>query len=1815
MNARAIGRYAICVLLILFCCAAHGEITPDGKRVLLLYSYHPGFPTSQRILAGIRSIFSSGHRLIDIEYMDTKRLYNEESLENFHQQLSYKLVNRDPYDLVITADDNALDYVLGLGKNLFGKTDKVFLGVNDIQKAVSLDARPDVTGVVEVPSFQETIDLVKTIFPQRKRAYILVDGTPSGQSDLRSIQEVVEGEKALRFETISLEDINWQTFTNQLSAIDQDGVIFLISAYRDVDETPMTFEESLQIIRNATDLPIFHFWRHGMGKGILGGVIIDHYAQGREAAVLAAQILDGSSASTPPITRLSPNVTTLDYNLLMSYGVDQTRLPDEVDWVNLPENKSNPYRTYFLYTLVGLGSLLMVLSVLIPLLRKYWQLTRKITKSEQQYRTIVENSHDGIWQIDSEGRTTFVNQTLANMFGYSIEEMQGKSMYDFMDETAIRIAQNNLQRRSSGIAESHDFKFQHKDGHDVWTRMNTSPINDSGDRFIGALAMVSDITEVRRESLRLKESEEKFNQLTHAIREVFWLGSPDWQEVYYVSPGYESVWGRSCQTLYEDATSWMKALPHEDLLKVEVFLAEQGRVPWEELHFPEYRVVRPDGEICWIDAKAFAIFDESGKLHRVAGVAEDVTGRKNKELELSHRLDLEKLITNQASLLLEASVDELDQQLEGLLQKVALFSASDRAYIFQFDSTFRSMSNTHEWCAEGVSAQKQKLQRLSLSEFQYMLGLFAEDKPLFIQTLDDLPTEASEFKQHLEEQQITSLLAMPIHIDHMLSGFIGFDAVSSSSKWQQGDVLLLRAFSDVLASAIKRHRIEAALRDSRRTMRTLLDNLPGAAYRCRNDKQWSMLFLSDGITDITGYEPSELVNNRLLSYADMIHPDDREGVEKLVLGAISQGKLFEVEYRILDRWRREHWMWERGELVASGEGAPQIEGFISDITDRKRVERALQMSEDYLRLIMNSTAEAIYGLDEHGHCTSINRAGLEQLGYENESELIGKNMHLMIHHSHPDGSPYPIDDCPIFQAFHQREQIHLESEVFWRKDNSNFPAEYWSYPLIEKGISKGAVVTFIDITERKFNEEVMESRVKLLDYTQGHDVHDLLVFALDEACSKTGSQIGFCHFLEADQKTLTLQAWSSRTTKEFCQAAGDGLHYDLDEAGVWADAVRERRPVIHNDYESLPHKQGLPEGHAPVSCEVCVPVFRHNKIVAIMGVGNRSLQNYGDYDVQKVSRIADLTWDIVENKLIEGQLEQHRKQLSTILDTVTEGVALWDEWARLGYANSSFFTLMDLPVDLWDREAGVGKTFSEFVPATSPLIEFEASLTKLLKHGKSVENLPLEIERRGREPRWIRVTIHALYDSKSGHISGAVSTMVDITEQKTHEHQLVQLAHFDNLTQLPNRLLALDRLHQMIARSRRTGELMAVCYLDLDGFKAVNDSLGHEAGDELLKETANRLVMTVRNGDTVSRLGGDEFLLLLADMKDQQETQIILERILAVAAKPYTVVGSVQSTVTASLGVTLFPNDNSEPDALVHHADQAMYMAKESGKNCYQFFNKDFERRIRAQEETMTEIVKGIDSGQLIVHYQPVIDCREGRVIAAEALIRWDHPVLGLLEPAEFLPLINRNAVMLSISERVIEQAVTLIGRLEAEGLALSVSVNLFPEQSYDPSFLVVLRKQLVQLSQQQRSHLLVELPEHVVASHYKQAEEFINECLNMGVECVLDDFGVGDTSIQQLSGLPVRYIKIDRTLTQKMLSNERKLAMIKSIISMANAFNRVVIVQGVEEERQMATLLTFGCSRMQGYLFSEALPLDEFSQWFKSTVDSPDWLQRFTTS
>ncbi|MBT3094042.1 MAG: bifunctional diguanylate cyclase/phosphodiesterase, partial [Candidatus Thiodiazotropha sp. (ex Lucina pensylvanica)] len=369
---------------------------------------------------------------------------------------------------------------------------------------------------------------------------------------------------------------------------------------------------------------------------------------------------------------------------------------------------------------------------------------------------------------------------------------------------------------------------------------------------------------------------------------------------------------------------------------------------------------------------------------------------------------------------------------------------------------------------------------------------------------------------------------------------------------------------------------------------------------------------------------------------------------------------------------------------------------------------------------------------------------------------------------------------------------------------------------------------------------------------------------------------------------------------------------------------------------------------------------------------------------------------------------------------------------------------------------------------------------------------------------------------------------------------------------------------------------------------------------------------TLRNGDTVARLGGDEFLILLADLKDQQESQLILKRILEMSTKPYTVAEHVLSTVTASIGVTLFPNDNSEPDKLIRHADQAMYMAKESGKNCYKFFNKDFEQRVRAQEETLGEIIKAMDSDQLIVYYQPVLDCRAGRVIAAEALIRWDHPILGLLEPAEFLPLINKSEVMLSLTEQVIKQAVLLIEQMHSKGPTFSIGINIFPEQCFDPVFFEMLQNRVKKLDQHQRSLLQLEISERVVKSHFTQTERFIGDCLELGIECVLDDFGVGDTSIQQLSRLPVRAIKVDRTLTQKMLADEHQYALIKTMLNMANAFNRMVIVQGVEEERQMATLLSLGCSRMQGFLFSEAMPSEDFTHWLALTMESKDWIRRF---
>ncbi|MCU7878316.1 MAG: EAL domain-containing protein, partial [Candidatus Thiodiazotropha sp. (ex Lucinoma borealis)] len=594
--------------------------------------------------------------------------------------------------------------------------------------------------------------------------------------------------------------------------------------------------------------------------------------------------------------------------------------------------------------------------------------------------------------------------------------------------------------------------------------------------------------------------------------------------------------------------------------------------------------------------------------------------------------------------------------------------------------------------------------------------------------------------------------------------------------------------------------------------------------------------------------------------------------------------------------------------------------------------------------------------------------------------------------------------------------------------------------------------------------------------------------------------------------------------------------------------------------------------------------------------------------LDKVEGLADLAWEIVEQKLIEEQLEQSEKQLSTILDTVTEGVALWDEQGQLRYVNHGFNSLFGQLDDRRGEADFKGQSLASLMSDKIPADADKLPLKQLLEEGGPAQNRVLQISNQQGDKKWVRFNIQPLFDITKQHVTGVVSSATDVTVQQTHEEQLQQQAHYDALTQLPNRLLATDRLKQLMAHVKRSGNLLAVGYLDLDGFKEINDKYGHDAGDAVLRETARRLSINSRDGDTVARLGGDEFLVLLADLADQFESLLILKRILHETAAPYEIAGSTASVVTASLGVTFYPNDNSDSKTLIRHADQAMYLAKRSGKNNFKFYSQDYESRIHAQQQTEKEIGLALERDQLVIYYQPIVNCRKRALAGVEGLIRWNHPILGLLEPAEFLPLIHTDSLMFAISEWVIHEALTQMKSWFREGMPLSISINLFSREITDSAFLGMLRSKLTEHGYDPAYPLVLEISESSAQGDSEELSQFVKQCMELGVICALDDCGGEIISITNLQKISVKRVSIDSSIIQHIQDDKGKHALVEAIVGVVNAFGIKVVAEGVETKSQMTALLSMVCECMQGYYIAHPMDSLTLSGWSKNMDHSITW-------
>jgi diguanylate cyclase (GGDEF)-like protein/PAS domain S-box-containing protein len=471
------------------------------------------------------------------------------------------------------------------------------------------------------------------------------------------------------------------------------------------------------------------------------------------------------------------------------------------------------------------------------------------------------------------------------------------------------------------------------------------------------------------------------------------------------------------------------------------------------------------------------------------------------------------------------------------------------------------------------------------------------------------------------------------------------------------------------------------------------------------------------------------------------------------------------------------------------------------------------------------------------------------------------------------------------------------------------------------------------------------------------------------------------------------------------------------------------------------------------------------------------------------------------------------------------------------------------------------------------------------------------------------LTISTLRDN-AGSIVNYVSVFTDITVSKQQQEQLSQMAHYDKLTGLPNRALFVDRFNLAIAHSKRTGNQLAVCFLDLDHFKSINDHYGHDKGDLVLIEVAERLQKSIREEDTLSRQGGDEFALLLNDITSLVEVEQTLERIHQSLVQPY-VIDNNSHTITLSTGVTLYPKDLGDIDTLLRHADNAMYQAKQAGRNRYHFFNTAQDQEIILRHHRLDEIMRALSNKEFELYYQPKINMLTGQVIGAEALIRWIHPEKGLIPPLDFLPIVEGTELEIQVGNWVIDQAVKQLELWHSQNVTLEVSVNISSHHILSVNFTASLETILAKYSLVHSQYLQLEILESSALGDLDTISSIIRTCQDeIGVSVALDGFGTGYPPLTHLRELPSNTIKIDQTFVRDMLDDPGDCAIIKGVIGISDSFNRNIIAEGVETVEHGLMLILLGCYQVQGYGISRPMPASEIPNWISNYKPNRKWMK-----
>jgi diguanylate cyclase (GGDEF)-like protein/PAS domain S-box-containing protein len=1424
---------------------------------------------------------------------------------------------------------------------------------------------------------------------------------------------------------------------------------------------------------------------------------------------------------------------------------------------------------------------------------------RKQTDAERdRLLNIIGDATDFISTSDMEGHIKSLNPAGIRMVGLpentDISILEIKNFHPVW--AAMRISEEAIPtvlKQGSWQGES---ALLHRDGHEIPTSQLVLVHRDASGNPQYLSTIIRDVSERKLAEIELTNNRNRYQGILHNMMDAYWRVDENGR-IVEANFAISKMHGYSIEDLLQMSVSDFEVIESkEDTRKHIETIKREGHDFFESRHRCK------DGRIIDVEISANLSLDDPG---HVDAFHRDITERK------------------QAT----AKIKKSERQLKES-QKVAKLGSWDLDLIAQ----------KLGWSDETYELFDQSPENFSPSFDEFARLVHPDDRET-MQTSFDRALASDAFPYHVEVRIINKSGRQWV-----------MEAFGAVKRDFNGKPLSINGTAQDIT---ERKLMEMSVERERIRLQTILKTASDGIHILDHDGV--LVEANDAFLNMLGLDHSAIGKLRVMDWeAQSSWTESKARIDGLMA---SHGKvIFETRHR-----RRDGVVLDV-EINASGieiEGKGFVYAASRDITERKRAERALVEIEERFNLFMDTLPAAVFIKNEEGAYIYVNRYVVDHFG---EMDWIGKS----------DRDIFPLELAEKIHADDLRvleTGLVVEDEQIPGADGQPRLLEARKFRIPRQGLPPFIGGITLDFTEQRRNAEQYRSVIQAsLDGYWVTDTLGRILEANDSICRMHGySREELLRMsisdIEADETPEETAAHiremmdKGHVQFEARHKRKDGSIANVEVSIMHVTTLGDRFFAFIRDITERKQAENILRGS-----EARFRVMLENELVGIATVKDRIIQwanpafeklfGYEKGEMNGVpARVIFLNDDdyrilgekyypvINAGEVFRTEQVFQRKDGSQITVELNGGVlnpetgeSLWilvDITERKKaeeslHITASVFDNAQEAIMITDANNTIIDVNAAFARITGySREETLGSTPKMLSSGRQEQVFftqmwqSLEQERFWRGEIWNRrksgeiyaemLSISAIFDNE-GKVKRYVAVFSDISHIKAHEDELRRVAYYDALTGIPNRALLADRMKQSIAQTAREQNMMAVCYLDLDGFKPINDTFGHEAGDQVLIEVANRIGKTIRGGDTVARLGGDEFVILLLGLEKGEECASTLERLLVAISQPITI-KSKSNKVTASIGVSIYPLDEEDPDTLFRHADQAMYIAKQSGKNRFHIYDPAIDRYARDQHEFLEHIRHALIKHEFVLYYQPKVNMRTGEIIGAEALIRWQHPEKGLLPPAEFLPMIEEHSLATEVGEWVIDTALTQMELWRTAGLDIPVSVNVGAHQLQQPDFVQRLTALLAAHPAIRHGCLELEVLETSALDDLSRASKIIKTCQEIGVMFALDDFGTGYSSLTYLKALPASILKIDQSFVRDMLDDPDDLAILEGVLGLATAFRRKVIAEGVETVEHGTLLLQLGCELAQGYGIARPMPAHELLGWTTTWQPDPLWI------